>query len=155
MWARPWDYPTDARAPWDFNGAQSFCSTLRLGGYSDWRLPNATEAQDVYLVSPKKWAWSSPQFDADYGLNSALRDGTWKPPMISANGDTFKGDRILVWTSTQGDAGGEHAALYFGRSYSIKDDAKTGVSLPGERTRNPFQGYALCVRSVRASAASP
>ncbi|MGH8205761.1 MAG: DUF1566 domain-containing protein [Steroidobacteraceae bacterium] len=155
MWARPWNYPAGARGPWNFQGAQSFCSALRLGGYSNWRLPTAAEAQDVYLASSKKWAWSTPQFDADYGLNAALRDGTWKLPAISADGDTFKGDRLLVWTSTPGDASGEHAALYFGRSYSVKDESKAGVSLAGERSRNPFQGYALCVRPARTAPASP
>ncbi len=149
MWARPWDYPAGARGPWDFHGAQSLCSALRLGGYSDWRLPTAAEAQDVYLVSSKKWAWSSPEYDVDYGLNAALKDGTWKLPLITADGDTFKGDRLLVWTSTPGEASGEHAAIYFGSSYSIKDESKTGASLGRGSRRDPFQGYALCVRSGR------
>jgi hypothetical protein len=147
MWARPWEYPAGVRGPWDFHGAQSFCSALRLGGYSDWRLPSVAEAQGVYLVSSKRWAWSSPEFDVDYGLNAALRDRSWTLPPITANGDTFNGDRLLVWTSTPGEVSGEHAAIYFGTSYSVKDDSKVGVSLGRGSRRNPFQGYALCVRS--------
>jgi len=155
MWARPWAYPAAARGPWNFHGAESFCSALRMLGYSNWRLPSAAEAQHVYLVSSKRWQWSNPQFEAAYGLNDALKRGAWKLAPITANGDTFDGRRLLVWTSTPGDGSGAHSALYFGRRYSVNDDSTVGVSLPGEIRRNPYQGYALCVRSEQATAAAP
>jgi tetratricopeptide (TPR) repeat protein len=149
MWARPWGYPPGTRSPWTFQGAESFCSSLRMLGHSDWRLPTLEEAQRVYLVSSKRWQWSSPQFEPAYGLNEALKRGIWKPAPINAAGDTFNGNRLLLWTSSPGDAAGEHAALYFGRRYSVKDDSKSGTSLAGESRRNPFQAYALCVRPAQ------
>jgi len=158
MWARPWDYPAGARGPWDFHGAESFCSALKMVGYSDWRLPSVAEAQHIYQVSSKRWQWSTPQFDPDYGLTDVLKRGGrggWKLPHIKADGDTFDGRRLLVWTSTPSEASGAHAALYFGRRYSVKDDSKVGAALPGEHRRNPFQGFALCVRPAQRTAAAP
>jgi len=32
----------------NWNQATDYCSSLRLGGYSDWRLPTTDELQDIY-----------------------------------------------------------------------------------------------------------
>ena len=117
-------------------------------GYSNWRLPTLEEIQRVFPVSSKGWRWAAPEFDAAYGINQALKSGAWRPAAFTVNGDSFNGNRLLLWTSTPGDQPGEHAALYFGRRFSVNDEQKQGTSLKGTRTRNPFQGYALCVRNV-------
>jgi hypothetical protein len=154
MWARPWAYPVSATGPWDFNGAQAFCSNLQILGYSDWRLPTLQEAQSVYLASAKRWRWSVPKFAPGYGLDDALSQGVWRPAGFTVDGDQFNGNRILLWTSTPGDQAGEHVGLYFGKRYNARDDQKLGIALAGERRRNPYQGYALCVRSGQAQAAA-
>jgi tetratricopeptide (TPR) repeat protein len=152
MWARPWAYPLSATGPWDFNGAQAFCSNLQILGYADWRLPTLQEAQSVYLASAKRWRWSVPKFAPGYGLDDALSQGVWRPAAFTVGGDTFNGNRILLWTSTPGDQAGEHVGLYFGKRYNARDDQKIGIALAGERRRNPYQGYALCVRSGQTQA---
>jgi hypothetical protein len=146
-WARPWYYPPSAVGPWDFSGAQSFCSALSLAGYSSWRLPTTEELQHVFLASSTGWRWSVPKFDEGYGINEALKRGTWKLASFSVGRNTFRGNRLLIWTSTPGDRDGEHAAFYFGVRHSVKDDLKVGESLWGHML-NPFQGYALCVRAT-------
>jgi tetratricopeptide (TPR) repeat protein len=150
MWARPWYYPIATRAgPWNQADSAAYCSGLRLLAYSNWRLPTLDETKRIFLLSSKGWMWNYPEFDAAYGVNDALKRGVWKPASFSVAGDTFSGNRLLLWTSTPGDKPGEHAAVYFGKRYSVSDDLKVGISLPGSSIRNPFQGYAFCVRNDR------
>lgn len=149
IWARPGYYPPEAQGPWDYREAASFCASLRLLGYSSWRLPTADELRKVYRVSSKGWRWSSPQFSPGYGI-----DG-WKLADFTVAGDTFNGNRILMWSSTPGNQAGRHQGVYFGRPYSVADGLRAGVSLGEEKWRNPFQGYALCVRTEAAQVASP
>jgi len=148
MWARPWYYPANAKkGSWNFADSQTFCAGLRMLGYSNWRLPTVDEVQHIYLVSSKGWLWTRPQFSADYGIDYALKRGIWQPAAFTIAGDTFNGTRLLIWSSTPGDQSGEHAAVYFGKRYSVRDDLNAGVSLKGLTMRNAFQGYALCVRT--------
>jgi Protein of unknown function (DUF1566) len=146
-WARPWYYPPGSNGPWDFSHAQAFCSTLSLVGYSNWRLPTAEELQHIFLASSSGWRWSVPRFDEGYGVNDALKRGTWRLASFSLGRESFRGDRLLIWTGTPGDRDGEHAAFYFGVRHSVQDGLKTGESLWGHML-NPFQGYALCVRAT-------
>lgn len=146
-WARPWYYPPGSSGPWDFSHAQSFCSTLSLVGYSNWRLPTAEELQHVFLASGSGWRWSMPRFDEGYGITDALKRGTWRLASFSLGRENFRGNRLLIWTSTPGDRDGEHAAFYFGVRHSVQDGLKVGESLWGHML-NPFQGYALCVRAT-------
>jgi hypothetical protein len=150
MWARPWYYPPSApEAPWNFAISRSFCAALQLIGFGDWRLPTFDELQRVYLVSGKGWRWTVPKFSAGYGINAALKADTWRPASFVIGADTFAGNRLLIWTSTAGAADAEHTAIYFGRRFSVGNELRLGTSLKGERTRNPFQGYALCVRAAQ------
>jgi hypothetical protein len=146
-WARPWYYPPHAARQWNFADAQSFCSTLTLAGYSDWRLPGAEELQHVFLASTSGWHGARPRFVEGYGLNKALSEGTWAPASFTVNGIKFQGNRLFFWTNTRGDQMGEHVGFYFGEPHSIDDGVKAGESQWGHML-NPFQGYALCVRAA-------
>jgi len=145
-WARPWYYPPHTAGQWNFADAQSFCSTLTLAGYSDWRLPSAEELQHVVLPSTSGWHGARPRFVEGYGLNKALSQGTWAPASFSVRDIKIQGNRLLFWTSTPGDRTGEHIGFYFGEPHSTDDGLKAGESQWGHML-NAFQGYALCVRA--------
>jgi len=147
-WARPWYYARAATAPWNFAEAQNFCANLVLLGYSDWRLPTVAELQHVYLPSRKGWRWSTPKFAPGYGVEDALKHGQWQPAAFDVADGRFAGNRLLIWSSTPGDGPAEHQGVYFGRAYSVKDDLRVGISLGDKGRRDPFQGFALCVRSA-------
>ena len=73
-WGRPWYYPApDKGWPWNFREAQSFCTKVYLGGYSDWRLPTAEELQHVFHTSSRGFLWSRPEFDPGYGIDEAFK----------------------------------------------------------------------------------
>jgi hypothetical protein len=146
-WARPWFYPSHDARQWNFEDAQAFCSNLNLVGHADWRLPSADELQRIFLVSAPGWQRARPRFVAGYGLNQAMSDGRWTPDSFAVNGTTFQGNRLFLWTSTTGVAQGQHVGLYFGVPHSIDDHLRSGQSQWG-RMMNPFQGYALCVRTT-------
>jgi hypothetical protein len=146
-WARPWYYPPHTASQWNFADAQSFCASLTLIGYADWRLPSAEELQHVFLASTPGWHGGRPHFVEGYGLNQALSKGTWAPAAFTVNGIKFQGNRLLFWTNTPGDKMGEHVGFYFGEPHSIDDGVKASASQWG-RLLNPFQGYALCVRAA-------
>jgi hypothetical protein len=145
-WARPWHYPPPVANQWNFADAQSFCSTLKLVGYSGWRLPSAEELKHVFLVSTAGWHGARPRFVDGFGLNKALSERTWAPASFTVNGVKYQGNRLFIWTSTPGDRVGEHVGFYFGEPHSIDDGVKSS-ELKWGHMRNPFQGYALCVRA--------
>jgi len=147
-WARPWYYARAATGPWNFAEAQNFCANLVLLGYSNWRLPTVAELQHVYLPSRKGWRWSTPKFAPGYGVEDALKHGQWQPAAFDVADGRFAGNRLLIWSSTPGDGPAEHQGVYFGRAYSVKDDLRVGISLGDKGRRDPFQGFALCVRSA-------
>lgn len=147
MWARPWYYPASDSGPFDYPEAQALCAQLSLLGQRDWRLPTLQELQRVYAVSSRALRFSPPKFDPDYGLNDALKRDAWPVRDFTVQGDSFNGNRLLIWTSTPGDQTGRHEAVYFGRAYSVDDDQRIGIALHGTHRRMPFHAYALCVRS--------
>jgi tetratricopeptide (TPR) repeat protein len=150
-WARPWYYPApDKGWPWNLREAQSFCSTMSLGGYSDWRLPTADELQHVFHASRRSLLWSSPTFDPGYGIDHALADKQWRLGEFVMAGKRYPGTQLLLWTSTSADKAGEHVGLYFGQRYNVQDESRMGSILEGSALPTPFQGYALCVRSEHA-----
>jgi hypothetical protein len=150
-WARPWYYPASDAGPVDFAQAQAVCTNLRLAGQQDWRLPTVEEVQRVYEVSSKTFRFSAPKFDPDYGLNEAMKHDAWQVHAFTVDGDTFEGNRVLIWSSTPGNQAGRHEGVYFGRAYSVDDTVKVGSKLYGTARRSPFHAYALCVRADQAS----
>lgn len=154
MWARPWYYPSSEVGPFDFAEAKAVCAGLKLLGQQDWRLPTVEEVQRIYQVSSKAFRFSPPKFDPDYGLNEAMKHDAWRVRDFEVNGDSFNGNRVLIWSSTPGDRAGRHEAVYFGRAYSVDDNEKIGSSLHGTIRRSPFHAYALCVRTDSQAQAS-
>ena len=150
-WARPWYYPApDKGWPWNLREAQSFCTMMNLGGYSDWRLPTAEELEHVFHPSSRSLLWSSPTFDPGYGIDHALAHKQWRLGEFVMGGKRYPGTQLLLWTSTSADKAGEHVGLYFGRRYNVRDELRMGSVLEGSSLPTPFQGYALCVRSEHA-----
>ncbi len=154
LWARPWYYPANDVGPFDFAEAKAVCGALRLLGQQNWRLPTVEEVQRIYQVSSKAFRFSPPKFDPDYGLNEAMKHDAWRVRDFEVNGDSFNGNRLLIWSSTPGDRPGRHEAVYFGRAYSVDDNEKVGSSLHGTLRRSPFHAYVLCVRSDAQDQAS-
>lgn len=149
MWSKPWYYLPTATGPWNYKEAVAFCESLQMLGYDDWRLPTANELEQVYQVSAHTWRWSEPKFAPESGMSEALKSGLWRVTAFTVNGDEFPGNRLLLWTSSPGDGDAEHIGLYFGRPYSVKDDTRVAATFPGRSRRDPFRGYAICVRSAR------
>ena len=149
MWSKPWYYNPTATGPWNYREAVAFCSKLQMLGYDDWRLPTAAELEQVYLVSSHAWRWSEPKFAPESGMSEALKSGLWRVTTFSADGDEFPGNRLLLWTSSPGDVDGEHVGVYFGRPYSVDDGTRLAAEFPGKKRRDPFHGYAVCVRNAR------
>jgi Protein of unknown function (DUF1566) len=149
MWSRPSYYPPTATGPWNYQDAVAFCTKLQLLGHDDWRLPTVDELQQVYLVSSHAWRWSEPKFSAQSGMSEDLKSGLWRVRDFSVDGGNYNGNRLLLWSSSPGDADGEHVGVYFGRPYSVRDGTRLGNTFPGESRLKPFHGYAICVRSAR------
>jgi tetratricopeptide (TPR) repeat protein len=149
MWSKPSYYPPTATGPWNYPDARAFCAKLQLLGHDDWRLPTVDELQQIYLVSSHAWRWSEPKFLPESGMNEGLKSGLWRVQNFSVNGGDFSSNRLLLWSSSPGDEDGEHVGVYFGRPHSVQDGTRLGDTFPGESRRNPFHGYAVCVRSAR------
>lgn len=152
LWARPWYFPATDVGPFNYAQAKAVCAGLQLLGFQDWRLPTLEELEHVYLPSRKTFRTSPPKFDDDYGLYQAIKHDAWQLRDFTVGGDTFNANRLLIWSSTAGDAPGQHKAVYFGRAYSVDDDQRVGGVLPGTSRRNPFHAYALCARDAAAQA---
>ena len=94
----------------DWNQATAYCSNLRLGEYSDWRLPTIDELQGIYDPSidvPGQWT------DGDAVI--------WH---VKGNLKLFSGP----WSSTQDSASGEAWVLLFnhGKRLSLQVSHKEG-----------------------------
>ncbi|MGA3211849.1 MAG: DUF1566 domain-containing protein [Terriglobales bacterium] len=73
----------------DWNDANTYCQALKLGGYSDWRLPNIDELQKMYDPKPNAhgfsvkgnialsggWCWSTTQERPGRAFGFLFRSG--------------------------------------------------------------------------------
>jgi hypothetical protein len=145
-WARPWYYPTTESGPVNYSQASALCAGLSLLGAQDWRVPTVDEVKRVYLPSSRTFRYSWPKFDPNYGLREAIEHDAWRVHDFTVGTDSFVANRLLIWSSTPGEAPGEHEAVYFGVAYSVPDDKAVGSSFHGRGRRMPFHAYVLCVR---------
>jgi hypothetical protein len=73
MWQDTSDIPKRT-----YSGAVSYCNSLTLGGYSDWRLPNIDElmsitnknrfnpaVKNIFSYTKSSWYWSSTEYKGD------------------------------------------------------------------------------------------
>ncbi len=75
----------------DWNGAMSYCQSLTLGGYDDWRLPNIRELESIvditkynpaiksgfeYVVSLRYWSSSITISNSKRARNVIFEDGS-------------------------------------------------------------------------------
>jgi len=136
---------------WDWQGAKAYCQDLRLGGYSDWRLPNRKELQAVgniefyhaygdYKTFAELEAQHKAKIDKYFHANKHKRNSSSKghkyfvkekfvenmPPL------TGKYKYAPFWSSTERDS-----------SYAWVVGFRNGFDRWLNRRRN---GYALCVR---------
>jgi hypothetical protein len=107
----------------DWDQANAYCSNLRLGGYSDWRLPAIDELQGIY--------------DPSIDVSGQYADGT---PAIRH----VKGSLKLtggIWSSTQKNANARPKPVPEAWYITFDD---------GSRYGSPLRGgggiHALCVR---------
>lgn len=108
--------------------AKKCCRSLRLAGYSDWKLPNQAELQGIYDTNA-----NAPGLA---GYRKKLRDVTWH----------VKGDLFLTgnqWSSNyRTDDRGHYSgyAWYFDFNSGKPDDQESDFLYPDDGMR------ALCVR---------
>jgi hypothetical protein len=78
MWTK-----SDNGSDMNWYQANAYCSNLRLGGFSDWRLPTINELQAVFdpgimkgYIKRSGWPWSSTKKNDGYGwfLNGGTED---------------------------------------------------------------------------------
>jgi hypothetical protein len=127
MWAKPYYY-TDKSTRWTYAHAETICASLRVGQFTDWRLPTAPELEQI---------------------NPHTTLYTLHPPVFPSGIGLTNGRNLGLWTSTAGKDVGEHVVIYYGDRYNNRD-TKTSVSGFPDMTPNNTKGYdtwALCVRA--------
>jgi hypothetical protein len=135
----------------DWGDALSYCESLTLAGYDDWRLPNATELQSIVDYTKNLDQTSSPAIDPIFGTSSIVNEA----------GEV---DYPNFWTSTTHESrmGGSNAVyIAFGRALgnmrgawedvhgagAQRSDPKTGDPTDYPTSRGP-QGDAVCACSI-------
>jgi hypothetical protein len=122
MWARYSRHAEYADA--SFTRASRYCTSLRSLGYTDWRLPTASELKGIY------------HFAADSGT-------------VHFDGGLAPNEEILrflgFWTSTPGDKEGEHVLVFEGKSVSSRNNDGEG-RVGGWFAGHSWNGAFVCVR---------
>ena len=113
-----------------WGSANKYCKSLRLAGYSDWRLPSIQEMREIYDKSV-----SSP---GRAGYRKHLRDFSWH----------VKGNLFLTGTewSSEGENRGYSRHFEFNSGHADQDPS--GWPYPYQAMR------ALCVRSTSSSSST-
>lgn len=115
----------------DWGSALTYCENLSLGGYSDWRLPNAKELE--YIVDYAR----SPDF-----TNSPAIDPIFKTSSIT--NEVGQKDYPFYWTSTThlGSGGNASQAVYvaFGRALGKMNGNIIDVHGAGAQRSDPKSG---------------
>jgi hypothetical protein len=103
----------------DWPQALAYAENIKLGGHSDWRLPNLKELQSLVDYSRSPDTTDSAAIDAMFHATTITNEGGNR-------------DFAQYWSSTThvrggGGGGGEHAAyVAFGRSLGWMPDRRTG-----------------------------
>lgn len=114
----------------DWGDALSYCESLTLAGYDDWRLPNATELQSIVDYTKNLDQTSSPAIDPIFGTSSIVNEA----------GEV---DYPNFWTSTTHESrmGGSNAVyIAFGRALGNMRGAWEDVHGAGAQRSDPKTG---------------
>jgi hypothetical protein len=146
----------DSETGMDWPSALGYCEALELGGYDDWRLPNAKELQSIVDYSRSPDSTDSAAIDPLFGTAA----------IVNELGQTDFG---YYWSSTTHESvrgGGDAVYISFGRGMgymngrymdvhgagSQRSDPKTGDPADFPYTMGPqgdvrrLENYVRCVR---------
>lgn len=120
----------DSAEGMDWPSALNYCEALTLGGYDDWRLPNAKELQSIvdYSRSPET-------------TNSAAIDPVFATTQIT--NEAGQADYAYYWSSTTHVSflgGGNAAYIAFGRSIGDMGNGWIDVHGAGSQRSDPKTG---------------
>ena len=125
MWQR-----YDNAEPLLWENALAYCENLNLGGYTDWRLPNAKELQSLVDYSRSPDTTNSPAISDLFGTTEIVNEAGAK-------------DYPFFWTSTthKDQTGGSTASyISFGRALGYMNGTWIDVHGAGAQRSDPKSG---------------
>lgn len=129
MWTK-----MDSKRAMSWSEALKYANDLKLGGYDDWRLPNAKELEYIVDYTRSPDTTSSPAIDPLFELTSITNEAGQR-------------DYPYYWSSTTHQDGPrqyEHAAyISFGRALGKMRGVVMDVHGAGAQRSDPKSGYAL------------
>ena len=102
----------------DWNQADAYCSNLKLGDYSDWRLPTIDELQGIYDPSVSiKTVFDAGAATVHVKGNLKLTGWYWSSAQGDAPGKPWQGARSFIFHHDTGEPG---YTGFLGFSYSMR-----------------------------------
>ncbi len=121
---------SDSRKGMDWSDALNYCEDLSLGGYTDWRLPNAHELEYIVDYSRSPVTTNSPAIDPIFTTSSITNEAGQK-------------DWPYFWTGTthaNAQGGSEGVYVPFGRAIGQMNGQIMDVHGAGAQRSDPKSG---------------